>query len=252
MEFRGPAKRPRLLMALLEKHWDRHVAEAEEVARGHGFIALRDCILERAAVAAGETVVDVGAGTGLLTLAVAGRAEKVWAIDLAPAMSEYLRAKAQSAGLGNVETVTASAVSLPLVDDSVDVVLSNYCLHHLRGEEKFRALSEMHRVLVPGGRLVIGDMMFRLSLAAPRDRRLVASKVRAIAGRGPAGFVRLARNVGRVMTRRWESPERADWWQVAIERVGFTDVSVETMAHEGGIAAARKPRQAEPLLAISA
>lgn len=238
-------------MVLLEKHWDRHVAEAEEVARGHGFIALRDCILERAAVGAGETVVDIGAGTGLLTLAVAGRAKKVWAIDVAPAMSEYLRAKAQSAGLSNVETVTTSAVSLPLVDDSVDVVLSNYCLHHLRGEEKHRALSEMHRVLVPGGRLVIGDMMFRLSLA-PRDRRLVASKVRAIAGRGPAGFVRLARNAGRVMTGRWESPERADWWQEAIERVGFTDVSVETMAHEGGIAAARKPRQAGPLLAVSA
>lgn len=239
-------------MALLEKQWDRHVAEAEEVARTHGFIALRDCILERASAGAGETVVDVGAGTGLLTLAVAGRAEKVWAIDVAPAMSEYLRAKAQSAGLQNVETVTASAISLPLVSESVDVVLSNYCLHHLRGEEKQRALAEMHRVLVPGGRLVIGDMMFRLSLGAPRDRRLVAGKVRSIARRGPAGFARLAKNACRVLTRRWESPERADWWQAAIEQAGFVDVSVETMAHEGGIAAARKPRSAENLVALSA
>lgn len=239
-------------MALLEKQWDRHVAEAEEVARGHGFIALRDCILERASVSAGETVVDVGAGTGLLTLAVAGRAAKVWAIDVAPAMSEYLRAKAQSAQLPNVETVTASAVSLPLVDESVEVVISNYCLHHLRGEEKDRALAEMYRVLVPGGRVVIGDMMFRLSLSGSRDRKLVAGKIRSIAARGPAGFARLAKNAGRVMTRRWESPERADWWEVAIARAGFIDVGVETMAHEGGIASARKPRSTSPAVAISA
>jgi len=51
-------------------------------------------------------------------------------------MNEYLRVKAASAGLGNLETALASAVSLPLVDASADLVVSNYCLHHLADADK--------------------------------------------------------------------------------------------------------------------
>ena len=88
----------------------------------------------------GHTVVDVGSGTGLLTLAFAQRAARVWAIDSSPAMNEYLRVKASSAGLDNVETVLASAVSLPLVDGIADLVVSNYCLHELRDADKHARL----------------------------------------------------------------------------------------------------------------
>jgi len=133
----------------MTKNRDEHVVNAEEIARGPGFTTLRDRILDLAAPCAGERCVDVGAGTGLLTLALAERADRVWAIDISPAMCDYLRAKVLSADLENVEIIVTSAVSLPLVDESVDLIVSNYCFHHLDDPDKDRALAEIMRVLLP-------------------------------------------------------------------------------------------------------
>jgi ubiquinone/menaquinone biosynthesis C-methylase UbiE len=225
----------------LTKDWDRHVVEAEEVARGPGFRALRDAIIERARPRAEDRVVDIGAGTGLLTLSLARRTQRVWALDISPAMIEYLRAKAASAELENVEAVVGSAVSLPLVDESADLVVSNYCFHHLSDGDKVRALREARRVLVPGGRLVLGDMMFRPALKDARGRRVISSKVRAMARKGPAGVLRLAKNAARFAAARWEKPAAPAWWEQALKEAGFADASVEALPHEGGIAVGRKP-----------
>jgi ubiquinone/menaquinone biosynthesis C-methylase UbiE len=223
------------------KNWDGHVADAELVARSPGFRDLRDRIVELAGPQAGHTVVDVGSGTGLLSLAFAERGAHVWAIDSSPAMNEYLRIKASSAGLETIETVLASAVSLPLVDEIADLVVSNYCLHELRSTDKLRALSEARRVLKPGGRLVIGDMMFSLNPAHPRDRRVVAVKLRKLARRGVPGAWRLLKNAARLASGRWEYPADAAWWDDALRRSDFERVRIQTLAHEGGIATAEAP-----------
>lgn len=225
----------------MRKDWDRHVADAEEVARGRGFQALRDRIVELADPRREDVTVDVGAGTGLLSLALADRVSKVWAVDISHSMGEYLAAKVESAGLGNVSIATASAVSLPLIDESADLAVSNYCFHHLGDADKRRALAEVHRVLRPGGRFVFADMMFRASVADARDRRVVADKLRTLAARGPAGCVRLARNGVRIALGRWEQPARAGWWRDALRDAGFADIGVELFEHEGGLARARRP-----------
>jgi len=156
-------------------------------------------------------------------------------------MNEYLGVKARSADLGNVETVLASAVSLPLVDEVADLVVSNYCLHELRCADKHRALAEARRVLKPGGRLVIGDMMFSFNPMHSRDRRVVSGKLGKLARRGFPGLWRLLKNAARLASGRWEYPADAAWWDEALKQSGFDHVKIETLAHEGGIAVGETP-----------
>jgi ubiquinone/menaquinone biosynthesis C-methylase UbiE len=223
------------------RDWDRHVVAAEELARTVGFRRIRDRIVALANPDPDDVVVDIGAGTGLLSLALAPRVRTVWAVDISPAMSDYLRVKAASASLSNLNDVTATAVSLPLVDGVASLVVSNYCYHHLRDEDKERALAEAFRILRPGGRLVIADMMFGVQLGDRRTRRLILSKIKSVLRRGPAGLWRVLKNAARLLTGRWEQPATADWWQEALRRAGFRDVELQVLEHEGGIAVARRP-----------
>lgn len=229
-----------MLIPTTEKNWDAHVSQAEIVARSPGFQHLRDRIIELAEVRPDDCVVDVGAGTGLLSLESARRGAKVWAVDISPSMCEYLRAKARSGG-HQIDVAVASAVSLPIVDEFADAVISNYCFHHLDEAGKLQALAEARRVLRPGGRLVFGDMMFTLDPRDRRDRAVVAAKVQAMLRKGPGGAVRLARNGARIATGRWERPVRASWWQQAMVDAQFDDVSVHALEHEGGLARACRP-----------
>lgn len=181
-------------MASSTKNGDQYVNNAEEIARSSGFRALKDQIVELAGDLNRPVVADVGSGTGLLTLALAEDAQRIWAIDISERMCDYLRAKSSSAGFENIDTVVASAVSLPLVDDSVDLVVSNYCFHHLTDNDKRRAVGEVFRVLRPGGRFVFGDMMFNVSVTNARDRQLIARKIRSISSRGVPGVARVFKN----------------------------------------------------------
>jgi ubiquinone/menaquinone biosynthesis C-methylase UbiE len=223
--------------------WDGRVDSWEGVAASDAFQALRDRICDLAAPAPTDRVVDLGAGTGLLALALAPRVAQVTAVDVSEAMVVRLREKAEAAGLANVEAVVADLRTLPLPDASVDLVVSNYAFHHLDDAGKELALAEARRVLVPGGRMVVCDMMFSLSLE-PRDRRLVLSKAFSIARKGPSGWYRLLRNAGRMAAGRWEHPAPPNAWEQFLLDRHFVDVAVEPLEHEGGIARASRPRAA--------
>lgn len=116
-------------------------------------------LIDRAALARGERVIDVGCGTGRATMLAASRVSPggaVVGIDASAEMIEAARKKAEQARQ-DVEFRQAVMEALPFPDSSFDVVLSCQALHHVPRDAKHQALSEMRRVLKPGGRLLLLD-----------------------------------------------------------------------------------------------
>jgi ubiquinone/menaquinone biosynthesis C-methylase UbiE len=233
-----PKRHPAGPKWLRSKDWDEHVEPMEQMADSPGFHALRDRILRLARLRASDRVLDIGAGTGLLALAAAPHVMEVWAVDNSPAMCRHLEAKLNRLGINNVRVLDDSATDLPLADGTVDVVLSNYCFHHLSDSEKRQTLAEIGRVLRPGGRLVFADMMFRVSVTNPRDRAVLRLLLTRMIRRGPGGLMRLLKNAVRIAARHWEHPATVEWWRGALSEAGFVDVDVRALEHEGGIAVA--------------
>jgi ubiquinone/menaquinone biosynthesis C-methylase UbiE/biotin operon repressor len=100
---------------------------------------------------------DLGIGDGMLTLMLAEVAQVVTAVDLSPEMLAQLSARAKKRGIHNIETVEGDIEALPLPDESHDVVVMSQALHHAR--DPVRALKEARRVLVPGGRVLVIDLL---------------------------------------------------------------------------------------------
>jgi ubiquinone/menaquinone biosynthesis C-methylase UbiE len=223
--------------------WDERVEAWEEVATSGAFLSIRDRIVELAGPRPDDQVVDLGAGTGLLALAIAPRVRELVAVDISERMLERLDVAAVADGIRNVETVVGDLRRLPLDDESATLVVSNYAFHHLDDPGKELALAEARRILRPGGRLVICDMMFSLSLE-PRDRRLIVEKIVALLKRGPAGLVRILRNAGRVVAGRWERPAPPQTWEEMLAARGFEDVRIELLEHEAAVASASRPQLA--------
>lgn len=120
----------------------------------------------------GEKVVDVGCGSGLDSLIAAKKAGpdgEVVGVDMTPAMLEKARDAAEEAGLENAEFREGYAEDLPVEDGWADVLISNGALNLM--PDKSAALGEMHRVLKPGGRLQIGDILVQKAVpeSAKRD-----------------------------------------------------------------------------------
>ena len=122
--------------------------------------AFRRMTAEMAQIKSGDSVLEVGCGTGELTIAAkarAGSSGSVYGIDASPEMIEVARSKVAKAAI-NIEFRVDLIESLSFVDDSFDVVLSSLMMHHLPDDVKRKGLAEVYRVLKPGGHLFIVDI----------------------------------------------------------------------------------------------
>ena len=130
----------------------------------------------------GETVLDLGSGGGIDVLLSARRVGPggfAYGVDMTDEMLELARANASTAGATNVEFLKGTIEDVPLPDASVDVVISN-CVINLSGD-KSKVLAEMFRVLRPGGRVGVSDVVAEDELT-PDDRAARGTFSGCIAG----------------------------------------------------------------------
>ncbi len=188
---------------------------ADEVARGLGYTDAELATLPgeanlglscgnptaMAALKAGETVLDLGSGAGLDAFLAAqrvGPTGKVIGVDMTPEMLEKARANAvtfqERTGLANVEFLEGQIEAIPLPDAAVDVVLSN-CVLNLSPDQA-QVWKEIARVLKPGGRVSISDMVLLRPLPEA-VRQDVEALVGCIAGAAlKADLERMMREAG--------------------------------------------------------
>ena len=156
----------------------------------------------------GETVLDLGSGGGidvLLSARRVGSTGHAYGLDMTDEMLDLARRNAAEAGAGNVEFLKGYIEDVPLPDASVDVIISN-CVINLSAD-KHAVFEEMRRVLRPGGRIGISDVVASDDLS-PSARAERGSYVGCIAG----------------------ALSRSEY-VLGLESVGFEDVSVE-FTHE--------------------
>lgn len=156
----------------------------------------------------GEVVLDLGSGGGFdcfLAARKVGKTGRVIGVDMTPEMLARARENAQRMNAVNVEFRLGEIEHLPVADTSVDVIISN-CVINL-SPEKEQVFKEMFRVLKPGGRLMISDVVATTEM--------------------PAAFKEQAA----LLTRCIAGAEHIDWVKEWLTRVGFHQVAIQLKPH---------------------
>jgi len=145
----------------------------------------------------GETVLDLGSGGGIdviLSARRVGKSGKAYGLDMTDEMLELARRNAADANVTNVEFLRGQIESIPLPSNSVDVIISN-CVINLSGDKR-TVLKEAFRVLKPGGRFAVSDVIVR-GETPPEVRKNMELWIGCVAGAlEEQEFLSLLREVG--------------------------------------------------------
>ncbi|QIB73582.1 class I SAM-dependent methyltransferase [Halogeometricum borinquense] len=144
----------------IEEHAERFsaaAAEYDDEQDSDEYLACANLVVEHADPADEDVVLDLGTGTGAIALALAPHAKRVVGRDISEGMLEQAREKAQDAGIDNIE-FGEGRFRDPNYEDEVDIVTSNFAMHHLSDEEKREAIAVIAD-LNPD-KFVLGDVMF--------------------------------------------------------------------------------------------
>ena len=129
-------------------------------ARQRATDAAAAALLDELGVQPGMTVVDVGCGTGVLACQAALKGCQVHAVDISAAMLQATRQRAQALGASGLQVQQAGFLGFELAPGSVDLVTTQYALHHLNDFWKLVALQRIHGALRDGGQLLLRDVVF--------------------------------------------------------------------------------------------
>ena len=232
----------------VSQKWNRRVEQwHDHVTSAEAFRKVLDRILVLAQPQQSDVCVDLGAGTGFVTTALAPLVASVLAVDISPAMTDALAERAADAGLANVATEVADLKDFRLPPSHADLIVSSYALHHLADADKRALTARAVLGLRPGGRLVIADMMFGRG-GSRRDRAILRQKAAALAAKGIGGWWRIAKNLTRYGLRVGpERPATPEFWQRALRDAGLIEVRFHPVAAEAGIiCGVRPPRSLRP------
>ncbi len=222
------------------KRWTR-LAGNWEAGGATGLSKVVESVLSKIKADPNAIAVDLGTGTGQLAIPIAPLVREVWAVDISKSMLDLLVDNAAAKGISNIKPIVSPIETLDFPPASVDLVVTNYVLHHLLDSDKQATIAHIYQWLKPGGYLVIGDMMFGRG-SDSRDRQIIASKLFTMAKKGPTGWWRILKNVWRFSARLQERPVRIDVWEKYLESAGFKDISYEPVIAEAVVMVARSPK----------
>jgi ubiquinone/menaquinone biosynthesis C-methylase UbiE len=142
------------------EHLDADFVAGFDRKQGHPDPAGDLAVFTARGLGPGSVLADLGAGTGRFALAAARRFAHVTAVDVSPAMVEFLRARSGEAGVRNIDCVQAGFLSYEHTGPPLDGVHTRHALHQLPDFWKAVALDRIARMLRPGGVLLLRDLIY--------------------------------------------------------------------------------------------
>ncbi len=228
----------RLALSRRANSWDRRSSI--------GLEKVTSAVLGAVSVRPGSQALDIGCGSGQLSLPLAEQGARVLAIDPSQVMISRLEKSAEQQALIGFECLATPIERLSLPAESVDLIVSSYALHYLRDVDKGRLVAAAYHWLRPGGTLVVADMMFGRGVTS-HDRAIIRSKIGALAKKGIGGWWRIAKNTYRYLIRAQERPVSISTWATMFARAGFKGITASSIVNEAGLVTGHRPAHPDPL-----